>query len=182
MWPKRLGIAFVLGLISSIGLALYMAFLARTFGDPLGFMHAQVYWDVGLDGRRLLYAANPLHALQWVWLMLVRQEFYPPLLWEALCVIWPPIVLITAWRKLSLELALLGWFMWALPYVSNSMASHGDSRWMSMGRFMAVLLPAYVVIGDAVARRPRLAPFVLVPSVGVFLWFAYLFGTGAWLG
>ena len=140
-----------LGFVSAIGLICYMVFLQAKFHDPLAFMHGQTYWNVGLNWERIRYASNPVHALAQV---LYYAFFHGPMdwphLWESLCVIWPPIVLLLlGGRYLSFELELVGWMLWGLPYISNSMAGGRllDTPWMSMGRFMAVLLPVYIIAG-----------------------------------
>src|SRR5262249_43442394 len=55
---RKIPIAFLLGLISAIGIACYMIFLQLQFHDALAFMHAQRYWNVGINLDRILYALN----------------------------------------------------------------------------------------------------------------------------
>jgi hypothetical protein len=182
--PRKLAVAAALGALASTGLVAYMVFLQARFGDPLAFMHAQAHWNVGLGGKQLLYAANPLNALTVIWHRATGGPVDWPRLWEALCVVWPPVLLIAGRKRLSFELALLGWILWALPYVSNSLSGFEGitGQWMSMGRFMAVLVPGYLIVADSLSRHPRAAPFVLIPWVAAFGVFAYLYGNGAWIG
>jgi hypothetical protein len=176
----------VMGVISEIGLACYVVFLWRQFGDPLAFMHAQWYWNVGIGLQQILYAADPTNAMAHVqYLMLYNGPIDWPRLWEALCLFWPPIVLlIWGWRYLSLELQLVAWVFWGLPYVSNCMAGNPkfDTQWMSMGRFMAVSLPLYVIFGAMFERRRWLGMLFLVTWAAAFGVFAYKYGSGAWVG
>jgi hypothetical protein len=176
----------VMGVFSEVGLACYVVFLWRAFGDPLAFMHAQRYWNVGIGWEQIAYAANPTHAMAYLLnLMLYKGAIDWPRLWEALCLIWPPVVLlIWGWRYLSVELLLVGWVLWGLPYVSNSMAGNPkfDTQWMSMGRFMAVSLPLYVIFGAMLEKRRWVGLLFLVIWVAAFGVFAYKYGSGAWIG
>jgi hypothetical protein len=183
---RKLGTATVLGFISAIGLMCYMVFLYSKFGDPLAFMHAQKYWNVGINMERLGYALNPINAMTRV----MYYAFYSgpvdwPRLWEALCLIWPPVVLlILGGRYLSFELEIMGWILWGLPYISNSLAGNPpmDTQWMSMGRFMAVMLPAHIIVGAVLVRLRWLAVAFLVLGASAFAVFCVKFGNGAWVG
>ena len=183
---KRITVAGALGCVSAVGLLCYVAYLQVKFGDPLAFMHAQKHWNVGMDMKRLLYAANPTH----VWEHLTTYAWRTgttgwPRLWEGICLVWPPILLLAfGWRYLSLEMNVVGWILWGLPFVSNSMAGYPpfDSQWMSMGRFMAAALPLQVIMGGLAGRFRWLGPVMLVASVAVFAYFSYKYGAGAWIG
>ncbi len=121
---NKLTTAFLLGLLSALGLACYMLFLQVQFGDPLAFMHAQKFWNVGIGPTQLLYALNPLHALAHIKSYIVTPGPIDwPRLWEALCLLWPPILLLAFSRRiLTFELQLFGWILWGLPYVSKALA------------------------------------------------------------
>jgi hypothetical protein len=183
---KRLPLAAVMGVVSAIGLGCYALFLKSEFGDALAFMHAQRYWNVGISFQRILYAADPSNALSRVfWYGFYKGEVDWPRMWEALCLIWPPVVLLVlGWRYLSFELLMVAWMFWGLPYVSNSMAGNPpfDTQWMSMGRFMAVMIPLYVIFGAVAQKRPWLAVVCIVPWTAAFGVFAYQYGNGAWIG
>lgn len=149
-------------------------------------MHAQKYWNVGINMERLGYALNPINAMTRV----MYYAFYSgpvdwPRLWEALCLIWPPVVLlILGGRYLSFELEIMGWILWGLPYISNSLAGNPpmDTQWMSMGRFMAVMLPAHIIVGAVLVRLRWLAVAFLVLGASAFAVFCVKFGNGAWVG
>ncbi len=182
---KRLTGAAAMGVISGAGIFCYMLFLRREFDDPLAFMHAQKYWNVGISLDRIRFAMNPANAEAHFLFFFVNGEMDWPRLWEAFCVIWPPCLLLTlGWRYLSLELLLFGWILWGLPYVSNSMAGNPpfDTQWMSMGRFMSVMIPLYLIFGAALAKRPWLVPFFVIPWVTAFGILAYKYGSGVWVG
>ena len=69
--------------------------------------------------------------------------------------------------------------LWGLPYVSNCMAVN---PWMSMGRFMGVIVPIYLIFGAIFERRRWLGILFLVPWAAAFGVFAYKYGTGVWVG
>ncbi len=183
---KKILIAFGLGVISAIGLGCYMLFLNQKFHDPLAFMHGQKYWNVGLDLSRIQYALNPTHAMTRV----LYYGFFSgpvdwPRLWEALCLIWPPIMLLVlGGRYLSFELEIVGWILWGLPYVSNSLAGNPpmDTQWMSMGRFMGVMIPAHIILGAIFVRLRWVGVGFLVLWASAFAIFALKYGGGAWVG
>lgn len=145
----------LIGMISLTGLASYMFYLWKTFGDPLAFMKAQKNWDVGLNAHTFSYALNPINAVtNAVWYVWYRPSVLPmdwPHAVEALSVVLPPLILLAGWRRLNLTQTLVGWMMWGLPYVSNSLAAslpYIHPHWMSMGRFMAVVLPLQIIVSD----------------------------------
>ena len=139
----------------------------------------------GWTGSAIRYAANPVHAMsQTLFYAFFKGPMEWPHLWESLCVIWPPVLLLLLGGcYLSFELEIVGWMLWGLPYVSNSMAGGKllDTPWMSMGRFMAVLLPAYI-IGGALARHRWLVLPFLVVWAGAFAIFSYQYGLKNWVG
>jgi len=51
-----------------------------------------------------------------------------------------------------------------------------------MGRFMAVVIPLYVIIGGMLERRRWAGVMFLVVWAAAFGVFAYKYGTGAWVG
>ena len=182
----RLGIAVLLGIISATGILAFMAYLGVTFHDPLAFVHCERFWNVGVNTATLREALNPINALTDV----LRHAFFTtpvdwPRLWEALCLIWPPVMLlILGGRFLSFELELVGWLLWGLPYVSNSLAGYPAeaSKWMSMGRFMEVMLPAQIILGALIMRFRWAGVPLLALSSAAFAIFAYKFGAGQWVG
>lgn len=184
---KRTFIALVLGAIGGLGVCAYMLYLFVQFGDPLAFVHAQQYWGVGINATTISYALNPIHALTHFFHMAFEQPLDLPRLYEASAVIIPPVViLLLGARFLSFELEIMAWVLWALPYVSNSLAGSpgypGENAWMSMGRFAAVMIPLHVIWAAVLVRFRWLSLFVLVPSAGAFTYFAYLYGGGRWIG
>jgi hypothetical protein len=182
----QFGTAALLGIISAVGLACYSLYLHHTFGDAFAFLHGQAYWNVGLHRAQLFTALNPMTSLTHAF----HYAFYTspmdwPHLWEALCVIWPPILLlILGGRFLSFELEVVGWLLWGLPFVSNSLAGNppASSMWMSMGRFTLVLIPVQIIFGAIFARFRWAGLPWLALWASAFALFAYKFGTGEWIG
>jgi hypothetical protein len=100
-------------------------------------------------------------------------------------VIWPPIMLLVlGGRFLSFAVELVGWLLWGLPFLSNSLAGSdwGSDRWMSMGRFMVVLIPAHIIIGAVLVRFRWLGVPFLATWAAAFGVFAIRFGAGQWVG
>jgi len=181
----RAGKSVIFGCISAIGLLGYMLYLGITVHDPLAFAHAQVLWNVGINGTTLSYALNPVNPMTHLVSQILTQPVDWPRVYEATCVIVPPVVLmLLGARFLSFEQEMVGWLLWGLPYVSNSLAGNppGSSQWMSMGRFMAVALPLQLIMGAVIVRFRWLGPLVLALSVALFAVFAMKFGAGAWVG
>lgn len=181
----RILIAGVLGLISEIGLISYMIYLQRVFQDPMAFMHAQVAWNVGISQATIYHALNPVNAMAHLVEVAQRTPTDWPRLWEAFCVIWPPIaLLVLGGRFLSFELEMVGWMLWGLPYVASSRAGMipETEAWMSMGRFMAVLIPANIIAGAVILRFRWIGIPLLAFGAAVFGLFAYKYGNGEWIG
>jgi hypothetical protein len=182
----KVGLAAAFGVVGSIGLACYMAYLDSAFENPFAFIEAQRYWNVGLSRNTLYHALNPVNAMT----NFVNHAIYIspmdwPRTWEAFCVVWPPLMLlILGGRFLSFELEMAGWLMWVLPYLSNALAGSGEitSPWMSMGRFMAVLIPAHIIIGAVLVRFRWLGVPFLAAWAAAFGVFAVRFGAGEWVG
>jgi hypothetical protein len=94
------------------------------------------------------------------------------------------MLLVLGGRFLSFELELIGWLLWGLPFLSNSLAGSGwaTDRWMSMGRFMMVLIPAHIIIGAVLVRFRWLGVPFLAASAAAFGVFALRYGAGQWVG
>jgi len=94
------------------------------------------------------------------------------------------VLLVLGGRYLSFELEIIGWILWGLPYVSNSLAGNPpmDTQWMSKGRFMAVMLPAQIIAGAVLVRLRWLSVAFLVAWSSAFAIFCFRYGNGAWVG
>lgn len=181
----RFSIAALLGLVSSIGLVAYMTYLYARFDDPFAFMAAQKHWNVGINAGTFFYALNPVNSLANFFTYALRPDPDWPRLWEAFCVIYPPVLLmLLGARFLSFEQEVIGWILWGLPYVSNALAASSphDTHWMSMGRFMAAAIPLHLILGAILVRVRWLSPILLALSVAMFALFSYMYGWGHWVG
>jgi hypothetical protein len=188
---KKLLIVMGLGLVSEIGLASYVAYLGVKFQAPFAFMEAQRHWNVGLGVKQFLWAVDPRHAFENLYDYAVERPMSGrspdwPHIWEAMCVIAPPVILVWGRKLLSLELLIVGWAFWLLPYVSNSLgASKAEDNclyWMSMGRFMAVVIPLHMVVGTLMARARWVTIVMMAASAVGFVLLAYRFGMREWVG
>jgi hypothetical protein len=185
-WPLRLLKMVALGVISTVGIVAYMCYLHVKFGDGLAFITAQnAGWGAGIRQDSILYGLNPLNALQHFWQYVSAPVTEWPRVWESFCVFAGPLLLFAGWSYLSAEQLLVGVVLWALPYFSTSLMLYPEApvdHWVSMGRYLAVSIPLALIGGGMAARHRWLAPVVLPASASVFAIFAYLHGTGAWLG
>ncbi len=173
------------GALSLVGLGAYMTFLALRFGHPLAFLHAQAAWHSGINIYTLSYGLNPVHPLSnfFYYAMLRPVDF--PRLWEATCVVVPPLaLLLLGARFLSFEAEMLGWLFWGVPYFANCLAgsSPSNGHWMSMGRYMQVVIPLQLIAGSVIIRFRWLGPLLLAFSAVAFALLALRYGAGAWVG
>jgi hypothetical protein len=186
--PVRLGKAGLLGAISAVGVACYMWYLHVKFGNALAFLEAQnTAWGAGFRKDTLLYAMNPVHAMEHLWGYLATPPTDWPRVWESASVFVGPLILLLGWRYLSIEQLAVGAVMWALPYFSTARMVYPDpdepiGHWVSMGRYMVVCIPVAMILGALAARCRWLAPVLLPFYAAVFAVFAYLHGAGVWLG
>ncbi len=181
---RRIPVALILGAVSGIGIICYMAYLWRTFGDPLAFVKTQQYWGVGMNKTTIAYAFNPVNSATHLIHVMLDWPIELPRLYEACAVVAPPVVFLLGRRYLNLELTIMAWVLWGLPFVTNSMAGSepGEDTWMSMGRFMAVVIPLYVIYGSVLVRYRWFAPAALALSAAAFAYFSFVFGAGQWVG
>ena len=177
--------------LSCWGLLAYMGYQYWEFGDALAFAKTQTYWRARDDapwGEKFGSLAR---------LEPARELFDPvsPRYWQAIewhddplfsLVVANPIVmglfagliaLGAARRWLNGGEVLLGAGLLAIPYVTRGY----DNAMLSAGRFATVALPAYLVLGQLIARCPGWAVAHLAALAGFFLAaYAALFAAG-WL-
>ncbi len=188
---KRGALVAGLAMLSCWGLLAFMAYQWVEFGDPLAFAKVQYYW-VFRDGpyASLGEKVEAMGTLKPIWSVYLPSDLGYWRRFDSEC--WPivslqfanPIyfvgtigLLVVGWRKrwLNQYELLLSAGLLAIPYVSKSY----DSAMSSFGRFSAVVLPAYVVIGETLARLPRWLSIVILAAFGLLLCvYSALFGAG----
>ena len=177
------------GPLACWGLAAFMAFQRRRFGDPLAFVRVQDAWtpiDVGL-----LEQLPHVLALEPLWGVYAPDS---PLYWRNFCPIGHPLfslqfanplfwlvaVALVAWgaarRRLLPAEAVLAFGLLAVPFVT-----HGyRSAMLAEGRYAAVAGPAFLVLGRLLGRLPRpVAAAALVGSTVMLFVYSFLYAGGS---
>jgi hypothetical protein len=171
------------------GLAAYMIYQAAAFGDPLAFAEAQSQWRVRAEaplaaklwslatlepvwgayvpGREAFWAELELHGSPWFSLMFANPAMF---VLAAALAAW-------GWRRGWLdgrEAALVAGLL-LVPYLTRAY----EMGMASMGRFVAVAFPVYLVLGRALARLPApVAAMALALSAVMLFVFAAMFSAG----
>ncbi len=180
--PDRIVSRILLVAVACWGLAAYMGYQYYTYGDPLAFTKAEAAWHDRLPpGDAVEYAADLL-TMEPVRAVYARDcpcywdlrgphhtaglnlQFANPIYFCGMAI----LVGVGGYKGwLSRPEWVLSAVLLGIPYVSNAyrmcMTSHA--------RFAAVVFPAYIVMGQLLARLPRIF------AIGVLACFAILLGT-----
>ena len=173
------------------GLLAYMAYQYICFGTPLAFAQTQEHWTFGATVATDIWdKAESLLALEPIWSCYLPDSFG---CWTRLdsepnpffnFAFWNPILFVGAFLLIQIGWArawlssveiVIGLALLTIPYLTRayemSMASHG--------RFAAVVIPAYLVLGRILLGWPQWgerAAFVICSCL-LMIWSA-LFATG----
>ncbi len=134
----------LLGLGPGIGVAIYAAFLWRTVGDPLAFLHAQASWH--------RFWAWPWQTIWWGFLdgLIQPTRYFAFRAWQE----WLTVcaMLILAWR--AIRRLPISATLYALPLLLLFLAQP-VREWplLSQSRFALELFPLFIVLGIWLARR-----------------------------
>ncbi|MDB5385600.1 MAG: putative integral rane protein, partial [Planctomycetaceae bacterium] len=159
---------------SGLGLFAYMAYLQNQFGDPFLFVAVQKQWRPKLGDYR-----------PWSWLFVLLQsschsvilainpkspklEFYSARILDP-WLGWWILAWLSAVRRLDRGLLLSSAVMLALPLSTGTVAS--------LGRYVWVILPVFVVMGESLYKSGWRWPILITSTVGL-LWQSFLFGGG----
>lgn len=171
------------------GLLAYIAYQYTAFGEPLAFAKTQRYWRVAPEipmGEKLLqlltfqplrdvfdpkapafWATRDLHGTAWLSLHFANPVFFVAAI--ALLVIGIRRRWLAAGEAAYCGLLLL------IPYVTRAY----DTGFGSMGRFVLVAFPLYIVLARLLERTPEVLRFVLMSMSAFFLGvYASLFAAG----
>ncbi len=171
--PRRLRLADPLVLLSATGLLVYMAYLWRTFDDPLAFATAEAApgWDQE-PGPKIWFKAA------W-WSRLVHlpdsgiRYFLVVSLQGALVVglvlLVPRIVKRLGWAYAGYTAVLL-----AFPLL-------GSKDFQGLGRYALGAFPAFAMVGELLAERPRLRRVYFAVAGVLSCVFATSFARGAYV-
>ena len=162
-----------------------MGYQWQAFGEPLAFVKTQAHWRV-LRSSSVFEKFLVLATLKPVWGAFVPscEEYWRnhtiysnpfassslmnPLLFFAALVVFA----IGLWRRwLSWYETLMAFFLLLIPYINSY-----ETYMTSMGRYVAVIFPLYLVLGQMLARlRGPLAALLLCVSAGFLTLYAALF-------
>jgi hypothetical protein len=171
------------------GLLCYMAFQWWVFNDPFAFAKTQQFYQMrpaeSLGGKVMAYAAweplwsvydsqsvaywNPrANSVPALW----NLRFANPIIWLLMC----GLVAIGIRRSLLTgREATLSVLLLAIPYVTRGF----DMCMMSHGRFAAVCIPAYIVLGNLLSSAPCVSRYTwCIASTGLFVVYTALFARG----
>lgn len=161
-------------LVGSVGLLLYMAYLWKTFGDPIYFWHVQEEFGGGREEKIILLPQTIWRYIKIFmtvpfnlrWFIYVEEMFFGVI---------PLCIVAYFWLKkrlISHSWALFSIFALVLPTVTGTFSS--------MPRYALVAFPLYVFLGIAYNRYPKLR-WLMVLSVLVLLFNTVLFIQGYWV-
>jgi hypothetical protein len=188
---RRLGRVAGVSLLGCWGLAAFMFYLWQTFGDPLAFARAQLTWNLRAEQEyTFAQAAWATATLEPIWAVYVpsKVEYWAhydkhgnPLFSlqfaNPIYFVGTVVLVVVGWRKKWLNdyEVLLSAGLLLIPYVTKSY----DNAMASFGRFSAVVLPAYIVMGHLLQRLPAWLSVALL-TISALLLAAYSAMFGAW--
>jgi hypothetical protein len=177
--------------ISCWGLLAFMGYQWVEFGDPIAFAKSQYYWGMRHGGhasevRKLVSVislepiwAKYLPSKPEYWLRYSQQtnpvfslQFADPIYF-----LGTGVLVAIGWRKrwLNRYEVVLSTALLLMPYFTKSY----DNAMASFGRFSAVVLPTYIVLGHLLDRLgPTLASLFLAMSACLMGAYAAMFATG----
>ena len=175
---KRLLMTAIPSLIlATCGLWIYMIYLTVKFHQPLAFAHALGAWQGGTSIRQNLPAAlmlRPFLLLKEIWQVGPYANYIDP--WIFLIFL---VLTIVFWRRLRSSHAVYAVATLLFPYFTRS---GGPLGFESFGRYMLLVFPVFVVIGQLATKRLWLG----LSTVGIFaaMLFMYMamFSQWYWVG
>lgn len=166
--------ALPLAIIATAGLWIYMLYLGHAFGNPLAFSDGQMAYHEGTTLTARLRAALELAPFA----RLNLTEASPRGLdsWFVLICL---ALIVRAWLRLSVSMALLATCVFMLPYLT---LCGGPAGFTSMGRFNLVSFPLFIAMAELANRVPWLTPGVVGISGGLLFICSALFAQWQWTG
>ena len=153
-------------LLSVVGLAAYLTFLAIKFGNPVAFLGAEAGWDQAPGYQTWL--KFPLlkaiaHGQQPVWFWRHGMHLAMGLLALAL--------LPRVWKRFGYAYGVYALIVIAIPLISTK-------DFFSTGRYMLPAFPCFGAAGDLLATRTRTRYAVLATSLALLIVYVVLFSRG----
>jgi hypothetical protein len=162
-WPRALALAALCGGLAASGLVAFMAHHWIVFGDP---MIAAVAHEPYQHGRTLLQRL----------VAAVTFSDLPRVDWLRFPVFFPFLALsVWSFWRLPLAMALLGLGTLLLPYLTLGATP-------SMGRFVILCFPAFMMMGIACKGRPALASCLIGIFGALLLMLTAFYSQWYWVG
>jgi hypothetical protein len=169
-------------LLAGGGLAAWMWYLGRTFGDPLLFVHIQSApgWQQPQGPEtwfKIRWLIHVKHLPEYLrepdvhWDILTHTlglTFQALLVMGALCLV-PAVVRRVGW----------GYAVYVLGVVAIPLL--GSKDWQGTGRYLLAAFPVFFIAGGWLAGRPRLRAALLVPSAVLLVFLTSSFARGFYL-
>jgi hypothetical protein len=175
--------------VAAWGLLAYMDFQNVTFGDPLAFARTQEHWSARINTTTSDKALS-LMSYEPIWSVYQRGS---PAYWRRLepdvaapvnlafanpiyFLLATALVVLGRWKRwLNGAETLLAALLILIPYVTRAY----EMCMLSEGRFMAVVFPIYLVLGQILSRIPGpLAALILCFSAFLMAAYAAQFAAG----
>lgn len=158
--------AYVAAGLVPLGLIAYMAYLSKTFGDPLAFIHVQATWGRETSGAGLLQiVANTKKTLAWGDSPMMGQLNVVVLMDLIATLAFLPIVIMTAF-KLRPAYAVYAALTFLVPLSTGSVGS--------MSRYILMLIPCFLLLA-VWGKRVWVDRLVVGISLPLLAYFAVLF-------
>ena len=149
----------LISLFVPLGLIGYMAYLANTFGDPLGFIHVQETWGRSVSAGSLLQLpSNTIRDLNLgnIWL----GEFNTTVLLDTIATLGFGFIIIGGIRHLRPAHILFVGLTFIIPLSTGTVTS--------MSRYILMLVPCFMILGHW-GRHTQLAKAsIIFPSLMIY--------------
>lgn len=171
--PRRTR-ALIGAVCSGLGLLAYMAYLHQQYGDPLLFVTIQKAWRPRLGNPNPIHwllglVQSSLHSI----VLLLRSKSEPIELYSGRILDpwlgWWILLWLPAVRRLQWGLVLSSAVMILLPLSTGTVAS--------LGRYVWIILPVFVVMGERLATSGWRWPIVMASTAGLLAQ-SFLYGGG----
>lgn len=160
--------------LGGLGLLAYMAYLHRHFNDALYFFHVQSEFGSGRQENIVLYPQVLWRSLKILLTARPFDERYLIYLEEFLAGVFGVVLLIIAWfKKIRASYILFAVAAFLVPTLTGTFSS--------MGRYLLVCFPIFIVIAQLLHNRPKLMVGYLIVSGLVLAINVVLFIQGYWV-
>ncbi|MCB1250602.1 MAG: hypothetical protein KDB33_15345 [Acidimicrobiales bacterium] len=173
-------------LLSGLGLALWMAYLGASFGDPVAFSSTQSSpgWDQPSGPKtwfKILFLQHVKRIPEYVALLWPDGDGSPVegvRLQYTLGLVIQGALVLTALVLVPLIVKRLGWGYGAYTFVAIMIPVIGTKDFQGAGRYAMAAFPALAVGAQLLTDRPRLRTAWFVATSGLLLWFTAAFARG----